>query len=164
MLKWLAQKWPHFDITKKVEGIETLYLRRWFIFRSKYFNIYLHHIARPDEDPDPHDHPWNFLSVLLRGGYTEAQYKMGILNLPPSPLTNVTSCYRRLYLGTTTRSCPSIGYRKAETVHQIETVKPNTWTLVFTGRDRRDWGFVDFWKGWIFWREYLNFWDKVEMD
>jgi hypothetical protein len=32
---------------------------------------YLHHILRPDEDPEFHDHPWGFDVYLLINGYEE---------------------------------------------------------------------------------------------
>lgn len=56
--------------------VESIYLRRWYLFKSKYFNIMLHNIRRSDDDPDPHDHPWGFVSVILRNGYVDEQYKL----------------------------------------------------------------------------------------
>lgn len=34
------------------------------------FPMVLHHFTAPDHG-DPHDHPWAFVSTILRGGYTE---------------------------------------------------------------------------------------------
>lgn len=149
MFNWLLNRLQKYDITKTVDGVETLYLRRWFLLRSKYLNVYIHYIARPDEDPDPHDHPWNFLSVRLKGGYTERIWHYR------------TPCEEGVE--DRTNNAPGIGYRPAETVHQITSVKPNTFTLVITGPWKRDWGFLTK-SGWRFWREYLNCWEKVEMD
>jgi hypothetical protein len=46
------------------------YMRRW-IFQTPWGTIHLHHILRSDGDRAFHDHPWNFTSILLSGGYTE---------------------------------------------------------------------------------------------
>ncbi len=76
---------PHFDIIKspaKGEGgtETTVYLRRFYLFRSKWFgmnfgDVYLHHIVRSDDDPDPHDHPWGFTGLILSGGYMDQSWK-----------------------------------------------------------------------------------------
>jgi hypothetical protein len=33
--------------------------------------MYVHWIYQPDDDRDPHDHPWPFVSFVIRGGYAE---------------------------------------------------------------------------------------------
>lgn len=48
-----------------------LHFRRWGIFQSKYFNIYLHQIYIEDREGFQHSHPWNFLCLILKGGYIE---------------------------------------------------------------------------------------------
>ena len=48
------------------------YMHRWYIIpRNRWFNIYLHHFIRSDEDEALHDHPWANCSILLRGSYIE---------------------------------------------------------------------------------------------
>jgi hypothetical protein len=47
------------------------YLDRLRIVGTPQFSLYLHHIHRPDEEPDPHDHPWWFASLVLAGWYEE---------------------------------------------------------------------------------------------
>lgn len=47
-----------------------VYLRRWYIDRAGApgeGNVYLHETVRSDKDPDAHDHPWDNLSIVLRG-------------------------------------------------------------------------------------------------
>lgn len=151
LLSWVANKWPKFDIIKLVDGKPELYLRRFFIVRTKLFSIYLHYIPRPDEDRDPHDHPWTFRSLLLRGGYEEEVF-----------VWDEVSKQRR-FLKRNVRKAVALGMRPAETVHQIISVQPNTWTLMFTGPVQRQWGFLTE-TGWVDWRTYLNIWDKVDMD
>jgi hypothetical protein len=51
------------------------YLIRWAI-NTPFGGVKLHHILRSDEDRDCHDHPWSFLSIVLRGGYWEHRPKI----------------------------------------------------------------------------------------
>ncbi len=106
-----------------------LYLRRIFIFRSKNFCVFLHNIRMPDDDRDPHDHPWNFVGAVLWGGYLEMRY--------------TAKGAKRLVRRTT----GSIAYRKATDIHRIVKVEDNTWTLIFTGPKINNWGFWKFAKG-----------------
>jgi hypothetical protein len=47
------------------------YLLRWLITPANgYCQVYGHHFLRSD-DPTPHDHPWHFISIVLRGRYFE---------------------------------------------------------------------------------------------
>ncbi len=46
------------------------YLNRGYIFRSKYFGLFLHQFWASDPD-HPHDHPWANLTFVLSGGYHE---------------------------------------------------------------------------------------------
>ena len=48
-----------------------LYLRRWYVFRSAPFAVFLHNFVRSDEDRALHDHPWSFLVIPLWRGYVE---------------------------------------------------------------------------------------------
>lgn len=70
-------------------GINGLYLRRWIIhdFPEERAQIRLHHIVRPDEDEELHDHPWgdekrsrpeprSSRALILFGGYEE-EYRQG---------------------------------------------------------------------------------------
>lgn len=36
--------------------------------------VRVHEILRSDAGRDPHDHPWSYLTVILRGGYFEKRY------------------------------------------------------------------------------------------
>jgi len=50
------------------------YLERYYLFlkdRERFpFNVFLHKFLKSDPD-DVHDHPWPFLTIILRGGYYE---------------------------------------------------------------------------------------------
>ena len=115
------------------------YMKRWFVLpRNKWFNVYLHHFHRSDDDRALHDHPWKNLSVLLRGSYLEY--------LPD---------------GSTLVRNPTLAFwrwpvREATDSHRVELINGRkVWTLFITGRRVRVWGF---WcpKGWIPWTELVE--------
>lgn len=71
-----AQRWlprllsgqPH-QIIRRASGEP--YLQRWFLVPpTRYCRVYGHRFIGSD-DPTPHDHPWNFVSIVLRGKYFE---------------------------------------------------------------------------------------------
>lgn len=124
-----------------------LYLRRWRIVQTPWFGIYLHKIATPDKDRDLHDHPWPFLSVVLRGGYDELLHE--------HPADDAMQGYRPLG-GLVRRRWLSFGFRRSTDAHRIVRLhRTPTWTLVFVGRRRRDWGFYTE-RGWVQWECYLG--------
>lgn len=93
----------------------------------------VHWLLRADPQPDLHDHPNDFISVVLRGGYIEEREGIGGL--------------RRL---------KEVGFWnlvRAEDRHRIRSVRKGTITLVFANKVHRDWGF---WRAekFIGWREY----------
>jgi hypothetical protein len=118
-----------------------LYLRRWIIFgrldqhcdssRSwikKPWSpfgraLYLHNMLGPDAGRDRHDHPWNFRSKVLAGGYVEEVQSEGQVLMIP-------------------RLAGDYDFRPAEWLHRVSYVLPNTWTLVLCGRREREWGFL----------------------
>lgn len=144
--------WPKYEIIKKVNGLDVLYLRRYFIWRSDMFNVYLHYIPLPDQDKTKsgsedcsHNHPWDFISFVLWGGYTEGMYSEW----------NVRTTLQRKWL--------SFGKRKAQDFHKILDVKPNTWTLVITGPVKNEWGFLED-TGFTHYMTFLGLKRKIDMD
>jgi hypothetical protein len=121
--------------------------------------IKLHHILRSDNDRALHDHPWNFTSIILWGGYWE--HVAFDLTKGASGMRiprHAQFCAPTKANGTLTLRCwfrvGSILHRKAECAHRVELPKGKTaWTLVFTSNKIRDWGFHTV-KGWIPWRTY----------
>lgn len=117
-----------------IDGL--VYMRRYYLFNprkkhDKRFMVRLHEILEPDPGRDFHDHPFDFASLIIAGDYIEAR--------PDKPRT--------------TRRRWSWAFRPAEAMHRITIVAPNTWTLVFTGPIRRQWGFMTS-DGWIRWDRY----------
>ena len=120
-----------------------LYLKRWRLFECPWFGIYLHKICRPDRDRALHDHPWPFVSFLLKGWYFEE-----------TPCKehdqNIWKCTNGLY--------PVYWFnrKKATDSHRITEVEDGgVWTLVLRGKRQRVWGFYTE-KGWVPWNEYLG--------
>lgn len=77
-----AKRTPYFDLSG--------YMNRWWLFnpygndqsvpdgtrcKMKQYSwlpsVRIHHILRADTARDPHDHPWDARTILLKGGYIE---------------------------------------------------------------------------------------------
>ena len=105
-----------------------LHFRRYRIFSCPLFSIFIHRIYRSDEDLHPHNHPWNFVSIILSGGYVETLYRE----------TEDHAYLRTFYTKETVVAKPfSILRRKFNDYHKIELVATTT-SLVFTGRRKDD--------------------------
>lgn len=107
----------------------------------------LHYFVRPDDDGSCHDHPWDFTSVVLTGGYTEF-----------SPLPNWVPCMGGPAYGEQRRDFMANQriVHKADDLHAISYVIADTWTMVQTGPKVRTWGFHPPGKPWVPWRTYLG--------
>jgi hypothetical protein len=110
--------------------------------------VRLHNIRRSDRDRHPHDHPWDFWSLLLTGSYVETRMggfdgSDGVINGRPVPWVDRLLVPRW-----------SLVRRRAEDLHKLTVAAP-LWTLVWTGPRRRDWGFQTE-AGWVYWRDYLG--------
>lgn len=129
------KRWGRIDITKTVDGEEVLYLRRWYLWRCKAFSVRLHHIVMEDVDRWPHDHPWNFVALVLRGGYVERWGPAGM-------------CVPCL-----TKRVRFVNAHRATDVHRIVRFTrghKGAWTLFITGPELRTWGFQTD-EGWLAW-------------
>jgi len=87
--------------------------------------IRVHHILRSDEGRDPHDHPWPFMTVILRGGYWEHRFDEN-----------------GAYVWCDWHGAGSVLFRRAADYHMLE-LKPGetAWTLFITGPKVQKWGF-----------------------
>lgn len=99
------------------------------------YGIRVHKILLSDSGRDLHDHPFDFVSIIVCGvGYTEYT-EMGVRFYPQF----------------------SVIRRRAEDLHRLELSSP-VWTLVFRGPRRRVWGFQTP-NGWVEaskWMKYEN--------
>src|SRR5687767_14998869 len=58
------------------------FMIRYNILRTKYYTVRLHIFQRSDNSRCLHDHPWNFISFILCGGYYE-QTEKGVFWINP---------------------------------------------------------------------------------
>lgn len=94
-------------------------LRRWKLEIGQWCSIRLHHWVKGDPPEYQHAHPWNFLTLVLRGGYTDIGQGR--------PADQVRA--------------PAIRYRPYTWRHSVIDTLPNTWTIVITGRIVNQWRF-----------------------
>jgi hypothetical protein len=127
----------HFVIGKPGDPM----LHRWRLLQTPWFGIYVHLIYREDLEPVPHDHPWTFWSLILRGGYTEELHER-----PGSGSARLV-----------TRHQWSVHRFPLHHAHRIVGVSthPKTVTLVLVGRKLRVWGFYDG-NVWVDYRDALR--------
>lgn len=93
------------------------YLTRWGI-ETKFGSVRVHKWTGPDDDRAFHDHPWWFLTFVLRGGYTDVS---------PNGEEKV--------------SAPAIKFRPALHQHTVVPYSQGALTLLITGPKMRSWGF-----------------------
>jgi hypothetical protein len=110
------------------------YLTRYTLFNCPWFSIKVHKVSSSD-DYCLHDHPWAFVSLILKGGYVEhSRFSMD------DPI--VCRRYRPL----------NLLFRPAKWTHRLEVTK-TCWTFVVTFKKIREWGFhTPF--GWVPWFNY----------
>lgn len=116
----------------------------------------LHYFSQGDDDESLHDHPWDFRTEILAGGYEE--------HLPPDGWTPtriiegkvVSSPGPAWDVNIVHRSFGDLIEHKAEDLHCVGKVQPGTWTLVTTRNKRRRWGFHPPGRPYILWADYLS--------
>lgn len=148
------------------------YLIRWTILGfgidSSWFSIKLHNILISD-DECLHNHPWAFLSIILKGGYREHTQHLPWTYRPSPKWSNpVINDKNGFHIQHREFKAGSILFRPAHWSHRLELFtglkeKPEggyicnaplpAWTLVFTFRKVQRWGFFTR-KGWIPWWKY----------
>lgn len=106
--------------------------------------VRLHMIFTPDFDREFHDHPWTFVSLVLRGGYVERRPTSATPNWRRDGEEDSYDTYR---------PPGSIALRRYTDRHRIISVEPDTLTLVIVFRKRQSWGFFTP-RGKVHWRDY----------
>ena len=101
------------------------YLERYYVFlrdRTWFpFNVFIHKFLKSDPD-DLHDHPWPYMTIILRGGYWEWTKNN------PTPQW---------------KGAGQIRFGHSTDYHRIE-LEPGVdcWTMFVPGPKQRDWGFL----------------------
>jgi hypothetical protein len=96
---------------------ECPYLKRW-VLNLSLFSLRIHHWLSSDDDRNFHDHPWWFLTFVIRGGYTDV-----------NPL------------GRERVGRWSVKFRPALHRHTVEVDTGGCWTILLCGPILRSWGF-----------------------
>jgi hypothetical protein len=110
-----------FKLVKEIRSKEgVLHFKRWRILYTPWFKINLHGIYQHDEDAHLHSHPWNFISIVLKGWYSE--------RLEDNP-------HNVRYPG-------NIAKRKKDSFHKIEKLhSKSVYTLNFMWGEEVVWGY-----------------------
>ena len=122
--------------------VDSEYILRLHVVKTPWFAVCLHWIQKPDAEPWLHDHPVSFLSIILRGWYTEVR-KHG----DGAPVHKVNRWFNFVRASRADK-------------HRIILVRRDTLTLCFMGPKTREWGF-HVWSeiqpgSWIMWKDYYR--------
>lgn len=96
---------------------ECPYAYRW-VFNFGLFSIRIHKWIRSDDKRYFHDHPWSFITFVLKGSYTDVS---------PNKKDDLNRW--------------SIRYRKSTHKHYVKVKKGGALTLLVTGPQTKNWGF-----------------------
>ncbi len=135
LIRWCEKRNRIIYVTGKSDPTD-VYFIRYFVVQSKYFNIFIHRFLRSDRD-DPHNHPWDFLTFVVKGGYREHRY-LSIEDGLHSWIITRTVSFNRLV------------FRTATDIHRVELTEELKMkdqalapiTICITGPERQEWGFV----------------------
>lgn len=120
------------------------YLTRWTLASNRLFAVYLHRFHRSD-NPEHHDHPWAFCSIILwRGYFEETEAASYVASAHETYATghpargwdhDLPHPQKRVWPG-------MILFRRAAHRHRVILVgEREAWTLVIRGPIVRKWGF-----------------------
>lgn len=133
------------------------YLVRYRLIQTPWFGVYLHKILLPDNDINLHDHPWDMVSVILSGGYKEIfmTFKEQTYDDDGSIRSYRGSHQRRHWTRWSVHSMKGGGkYKYQNDLHKIISLdKTPTWTLLFVGPRKRQWGYQTK-DGWVARKDY----------
>jgi hypothetical protein len=106
-----------FVLNEELRCSTGVYVRRWYL-ETPYFSVRLHHWLHSDDNRAFHDHPWWFITLILKGSYTDL-----------NPIRS-----ERMTPG-------KVAYRPALHQHTAQIDPGGCWTLLLTGPKIRQWGF-----------------------
>ncbi len=135
LTKWLDKRGSSRMIRRidQDTGFEADYLKRFYILRTRWVSVFIHQFWMSDPD-HAHDHPWDNITFILRGGYHETS-------------ADGTSVWRKRGY---------FRFRSGEVFHRL-AIGPHSagqgWTLFIHGRKKRKWGFLTP-EGWLEASEY----------
>lgn len=146
-MNWLFRLIRWLFLVKEIVSKEgKVHFRRYRLLATPWFNIYIHQILKSDAEAHMHDHPWNFFSFILSGGYKE------VSTYAPSWQQVWTHYYLR----------HSLVHHKRSDAHKITLMAPCVWTLVLTYGKWKTWGYQTE-AGWIDFKSYRELKDEGKL-
>lgn len=126
--------WKHGPLTCYLIGDPACPILKRVTFRIPVigYKLRLHKFYPDTSDRDTHDHPWWFITVVLRGGYKDVALDGKVDNLRPG----------------------SIRFRSAHHAHKTFAGPKGCTTFVFGPDAFREWGFFPDGK-WMPWKKYM---------
>lgn len=145
----------------------TGYMNRWWLFnptppnnngRGRRFewlpSVRIHHILRADHARDPHNHPWPFRTIILRGGYIEERFYDEVDDAYADGAQSAIRTHYDRAIGRHDRRAGDTSRLDANRFHHIWQVTPGgVWTLFISWNWRHVWGF-DTDRGFVEWQDY----------
>lgn len=120
------------------DGKGSVFFIRYTLLKTRWGGLYLHRFYRSDGSRCLHDHPWPFVTLILRGGYFEelANPSVPVGGMPVWRPPGYCAAY------------------PAQHKHRITLAPdgPKPWSLVLVGRKERAWGFQTA-TGWVPWKK-----------
>lgn len=114
------------------------FVKRWTIESPAGYGLRLHRFYPDVEELTPHDHPWWFITFVLRGDYVDVTCREGVE-------------VRRDFI-----RAPAVRFRGVRHEHRTITSAPGAWTIVINGADKRTWGFWPTPGRWLAWQEFRD--------
>lgn len=140
-VNWAFMRWMDIPDT---EDRRRVYLRRFIVFKTPLCAWYIHWIYLPDNGRDPHNHPMNFISFILRGSYVEKRFH----TWGTAEKTGI-AVYDRV------RKRFSFARTTVRDFHLITRIdRTPVVTMIFTGKRQQDWGFLTEHEGYVPQEEY----------
>lgn len=136
LASWIERRGGKRELFRKgSDGKPSLYMERFYLVKSKYFELMIHRFYMSDA-VDVHDHPWASFGCILKNGYIE---HIGDNEKSVRRVAGDVSC------------------RSAKSLHRVELIKGtegDVWTLFGTFKRVRNWGFLVN-KEWIPFEDYF---------
>lgn len=117
-----------------------VYLVRLRIFQFPWFGIYLHDIHEDDGERSHHNHPWSFISIVLRGRYVERVCEDPV----GAPAITRDRVHERF----------SVHRMGRTSAHRIIQASSGLKTLILVGPREASWGFFEDDGEFVDWQEY----------
>ena len=127
MFRKLLQRYSSSRPARRIDSNGNDYLFRVYLWHWRGWRFYLHKFVASDGDRWLHDHPFNALSIILLGSYSEK-----ILTGFDCPGVQTITRRRRWF-----------NFVGANKFHQISGINQETWTLFIHAPHRKQWGFFE---------------------